>query len=925
MRYLLFLFLFTSSLVYSQEKYVSIYGNDNSGDGTIDNPYRSINKALDNLSSGHIFIRQGRYREKVVINEKTNISIKPYQDEKVIIDGTIDLSNFQWELTSNNIFKTTIDQDIWQLFVNNNEMVMARWPNAQFSDKSIYDWDSWAEGDEDTSSNGSLVIDEEKSSPTTDNIDLNNSIGILNIGSFRTWAVKINNHSKNSGSNDVITYDTNDIGVYKDKHHYYFFEGKFDFLDNLNEWFFDLSTKELWLKTDGRNPNDMIIKGKVSSYGLNITNSSNITIKGLFFFSSTFSADSSDSVNIEDCTFSFPSTSKRMLGNLETPLASSLGLSGKKVNNSTIKKCLFEYTDGDALRVYGDNNTIENNYFQHIDYSVAELPGLMVSFYINGDKNIFTKNTIHNTQASATVSPGERSEFSYNKVSRTGALQSDGSVFQGTKNLVSESIVHHNLIFKTPKYAIRYDAPGDDPTSAGQNGKMFYNIAYDTGGIMVKGDRHYISHNTVLKSSKNGLIILAEENSNSNTYTQNNLVDKLSGHRSKSNYEDNDNDGLPDYPIPGISSNNWNGWDYVKDGTTSESNIINLIESLIDIEDVDESIDMKTNSFYPLSDSDIIDAGVKIDAISQDIKGANPDIGAIEYQGNIWKPGIDGWSPVFYPWNFSIDTDQDGVYDFEDQCPDTPSGSKVDTTGCPIFELPVNNYKVEVSSATCIGTSDGVIDLSVEDASHDYTVTITGKDNVTITGTNKTASVTGLAKGTYEVCFTVDGQSNYEQCFEVVVGEPPALTAFIDIDNDNRSTSILMTGSKKYNVTINGVRKTVTGDSFEANLSTGLNIIRVDTDLECQGFVEKEVFISEDIHYYPNPTSNDVKVHVGGEDTRVKVSVFSEKGDLIYTRYQDIADVSRKTNIDLVNQISGTYIVILESKTVRKTFKVIRE
>ena len=272
-----------------------------------------------------------------------------------------------------------------------------------------------------------------------------------------------------------------------------------------------------------------------------------------------------------------------------------------------------------------------------------------------------------------------------------------------------------------------------------------------------------------------------------------------------------------------------------------------------------------------------------------------------------------------------MDSDLDGIGDSQDQCPDTPSGSKVDTTGCPIFELPVNNYKVEVSSATCIGTSDGVIDLSVEDASHDYTVTITGKDNVTITGTNKTASVTGLAKGTYEVCFTVDGQSNYEQCFEVVVGEPPALTAFIDIDNDNRSTSILMTGSKKYNVTINGVRKTVTGDSFEANLSTGLNIIRVDTDLECQGFVEKEVFISEDIHYYPNPTSNDVKVHVGGEDTRVKVSVFSEKGDLIYTRYQDIADVSRKTNIDLVNQISGTYIVILESKTVRKTFKVIRE
>jgi len=280
---------------------------------------------------------------------------------------------------------------------------------------------------------------------------------------------------------------------------------------------------------------------------------------------------------------------------------------------------------------------------------------------------------------------------------------------------------------------------------------------------------------------------------------------------------------------------------------------------------------------------------------------------------------------ALYIYEYFFDIDDDGVLDVNDQCPDTPAGAKVDVTGCQIFELPVNNFKVEVGSATCIGNSDGVIDLSVEDASYDYTVTITGKDNVTITGSNKTASVTGLAKGTYEVCFKVDGQSNYEQCFEVVVGEPPALTAFIDIDNDRKSTSIQMTGSKQYNVTINGVKQKVTGNSFEATLSTGLSIIRVDTDLECQGFVEKEVFISEDIHYYPNPTDSDVKVHVGGEDTRVKVSIFSEKGDLIYSRYQDIADMSRKTNIDLTNQIPGAYIVVLESKTVRKTFKVIRE
>ena len=272
-----------------------------------------------------------------------------------------------------------------------------------------------------------------------------------------------------------------------------------------------------------------------------------------------------------------------------------------------------------------------------------------------------------------------------------------------------------------------------------------------------------------------------------------------------------------------------------------------------------------------------------------------------------------------------LDTDLDGISDSNDNCPNTESGVKVDINGCAVFELPINNYKVEVSSATCIGSNDGTIDLSVEDVSYDYTVTITGKDNLTISGTNKTAFVSGLAKGTYQVCFKVDGNDVYEQCFEVVVGEPKALTAFISVDNDEKKTSIIMKGSNTYKVTINGIIQIVSNDIFESNLSTGLNIIRIETDLDCQGFIEKEIFISENIHYYPNPTKNEVNVHIAGKDNLIKVIIFSEKGDLIYTKFQDISEGSRKTNIDLSNQTPGKYIVVLESKTVRKTFKVIRK
>jgi hypothetical protein len=293
---------------------------------------------------------------------------------------------------------------------------------------------------------------------------------------------------------------------------------------------------------------------------------------------------------------------------------------------------------------------------------------------------------------------------------------------------------------------------------------------------------------------------------------------------------------------------------------------------------------------------------------------------------NEWLTGEEYWEFVDGKYYFRSDKDLDGVYDHLDLCPDTPEDVTVDVNGCEVFDLPLDNNKVSVTSASCIGNTDGSIGISIEDASYNYTVTVTGKDDpITLGGETKTASVTGLGTGAYTVCFKVDGQDAYEQCFEVNIAEPKALSAFIDVDNDNRTTSIQLSGSSNYNVEVNGQRYDVKGDRFTTNLPTGLSIIKISTDLDCQGIIEREVFISEDIHYYPNPTQTDVNVHVSGEDTMVQVSVFSEKGDLIYTREQQIQDFSRKTNIDLSRQITGTYIVVMDGPTVRKTFKIVKK
>ena len=115
----------------------------------------------------------------------------------------------------------------------------------------------------------------------------------------------------------------------------------------------------------------------------------------------------------------------------------------------------------------------------------------------------------------------------------------------------------------------------------------------------------------------------------------------------------------------------------------------------------------------------------------------------------------------------SFGTDADGItadqlaqITFNGSTPVINASGQISTANT-VFNLPINNNKVSVTSASCIGNTDGSIGLSIEDASFDYSITVTGKDDpIVITGDDKTASITGLAAGTYSVCFKVDWSSS---------------------------------------------------------------------------------------------------------------------------------------------------------------------
>ena len=579
------------------------------------------------MNAGDIcYIRQGVYHENIKLESKDGSSGSPivfsaYNDERVVLDGTVPI-NSAWSIFNGNIWVAEIDYDIWQLFVDYQEMVMARWPNAFFEDGSIWDKESnWAHGtidlDENAYQNG-MMIDNPHGDISLENIGFNveGATAILNVGSFKTYTREILNHNGN-------TFYYEPVDLWKTKHHDYFLENKIEFLDSPGEWFYDVDSSLVYFwAPDNANPNNLNIRGKVQSYAFEIIDSDYIEIRDLEFFGTTFKFENSDYSIIDHCNLVYPSCYKRMLGVVDTQPEMSIFTSS---SNCKVINSAFRFVDGSALEMYSGNNTIENCYFYHIDYTATDLNGLMTTIQMGGSNNIFRRNTMHRMGASATLNPGNSAIIELNDMSDSGHMQSDGALVQCMVGQQPDVQIRYNWLHDTEKFGARFDGEGD-----GYGGHMHHNVIWNVqGGIMVKGYNHNIYNNTSFDNgSKNDIIIMIDQGGNEGTITINNASNKIAGHRTGT---------YQDYPVPGIYENNWNGYETNQD----------IKDLLQDAENLD---------FRPTEGSILIDSGFDHENLDLNYIGDGPDLGAYEYGGEYWIPGItwdlnQEFSTIFYPPN----------------------------------------------------------------------------------------------------------------------------------------------------------------------------------------------------------------------------------------------------------------------------------
>ena len=599
---------------------------NNSNPGTLDCPVETVVKAIEiAIDNDTITIHEGVYHESVIISGFQNLTIHSAIGERVVFDGTRSIADdlhANWTLSTGGIHEVDLGINAWQVFMDYEEQVPARWPNANFSDSTVlnqsHHWAHGTIGDGGTYSNGELQDGGGTAGASNglvaSGIDPTGAIAILNVASFQTWSRTVNSYDS---ANATFTYD--EVPKWKTKHHNYFLEGMRELIDVSGEWWFSNNDDKLHMMfPNGTNPDTLDIRVKTQAFAFNVTASENITLQGLEFFATTFRTQDCNACAVLDSDLMYPSTSKR-----------GLGISGEdeddrwisrmdKCSNCLIDNSSFAHTDGTAIEFHGaglqsHNNTINNTNFESIDWSSSDLPGLMVTVFDSGRDNTFSNNTVHTTGASATISIGDSPQVFYNDISDTGYTQSDGAVVQMMMNEQFGAEVAYNWIHDSEKYGIRMDGPAGG-TNTGNNATVHHNVLWDMKtGFMVKGDYHSTHNNTVFGNGndigKNQIIVLYENGAgNENSTTSNNAADKIAAHRSNS-YSSN--------PVPGIFISNYNGY--------QESS--GTVESML--------VDPANNDFRPNSNS-ILD---NLSAGAYDAADPNP-----------WTAGaIRTWQPMIPP------------------------------------------------------------------------------------------------------------------------------------------------------------------------------------------------------------------------------------------------------------------------------------
>jgi len=621
------------------EYYVATDGKD-SNPGTDAEPFRSIQHAADVMRAGDTcHVRAGVYREGVRVTH-SGIEGKPVRfaaaaGERVVSKGTEPIPG-KWEVHKGKIYRTQADLDFIQVFVDDRMMVEARWPNMRFPDE-LWDRTTWARAGKG-SRYGKMV----DPALAETGVDWTGGYAILNVAhQFFTWSRTVDKHTAGSATFEYAK-DLQGITHYADKTRpweddFYYLAGKLDALDAPGEWFLDTETRTLYLwPPDSDDPAAHQVEVKTRNYAFEVDEGSYVELSGFRFLGATFEFRNCRHCVAEDCRLLFPTYARRIADPAaKEPWAERTLVEG---SHNTVRGCTFAYSPTCGLVMAGAHNVAEDNLIHDMSWygclrhkPLAMSAGPHESSPPQQDRSgflgVIRHNTVHSVGNAGICFYNGAFLAEYNHVYDGGLCCEDVALIYTHLPICAGSEVRYNWVHGCRTGTGRgLGIRGDDQT---RGLIVHHNVVWDCGmcGLIVKGDNNKVYNNTVLDigtEEKPGCAIsmhtkaeprkpwreqwplLEQQNANSEIF--NNAARTITSN----------NQGAP-FPPGDNLAGNFQGEDFLL-------------------------TDPAALDFRPKAGSPLIDAGREIAGFTDGSAGDAPDIGAYEYGGENWRPGIT-WTP----------------------------------------------------------------------------------------------------------------------------------------------------------------------------------------------------------------------------------------------------------------------------------------
>jgi parallel beta-helix repeat protein len=504
--------IFLSFTVNATVYYVSTAGSDSNTGTSTDKPWKSLSKvnSFSFKPGDQILFKRGEQWSGTITVNQDGASGSPITygaygtGAKPKIYGSENITG--WTQHSGNIYKASFSKNINQLFVNEARIRPARWPNSGYAN-----------------------IDSKSSSVAFTSNALNSSINYKGAVWFgRTGVYHTEVRTITGQSSKTLTLDAAPhAGL--DANEGFILMNKLAFLDQAGEWFYDSSTKTVYLWTPkGDSPANYTVMGSTHDYGL-YSEHNYIKIEQIEFshqahtsiFTKTQTHITIDNVNINnpDKFGVYNTTSTK-----GAYIISNTKLTGANHQGTHIRMPGISITDSEFTEIA---------LFENIGLSGNGTYYYGTAVYAVGEGTVIRHNRIKNVGYNGIFFAEGNNKIEYNFIQNTNLIKSDGGGIYTTQPSYAKpttgSVVRYNIVINTlgsnAGMVYRHFSDGIyiDESAAGVT--VEYNTVYkstDAGIKLHKVDGNIIRYNTVL-DSRYGIQVLNQSGS-TKTKVNNNII-----------------------------------------------------------------------------------------------------------------------------------------------------------------------------------------------------------------------------------------------------------------------------------------------------------------------------------------------------------------------------------------------------------------